>query len=276
MMKIAAMQGRLGSSEDGRIQCSPRMHWHEEFAKAEDIRLYGIEWIDDLYSADENPLFTDAGLTKLRSLITTHGVCIPAVCVNRCIEEPIFRCTDVEREARIDHLRTVLQQAKKIGADHIVLPFLDSASLATRQDEDIVIAALKELLPDADALDIEIHLETSLAPRAFAAFLERISDPLIRVTYDIGNSAGFNFDPHEEFAAYGDRVGSVHIKDKPHGGSTVPLGTGDADFATIAQELKNVDFRGLYTLEAARQANGDEVRVYAEYRAFAERWFAAV
>jgi sugar phosphate isomerase/epimerase len=37
----------------------------------------------------------------------------------------------------------------------------------------------------------------------------------------------------EEFAAYGERVGSFHIKDRVRGGKTVPLGQGDTDFASL-------------------------------------------
>ena len=37
---------------------------------------------------------------------------------------------------------------------------------------------------------------------------------MIKVNYDSGNSASLGYDPTDEFAAYGERVGSVHIKDR--------------------------------------------------------------
>ena len=48
----------------------------------------------------------------------------------------------------------------------------------------------------------------------------------MRVNYDSGNSASLGYRPRDEFAAYGSRVGSVHLKDRRLGAGTAPLGRG--------------------------------------------------
>ena len=67
----------------------------------------------------------------------------------------------------------------------------------------------------------------------------------------------------EEFAAYGDRIGSVHIKDrfrKPEGGvETRPLGTGSADFDDVFAAIRSIHYTGGLTLQVARGTPGDEV-----------------
>jgi len=89
---------------------------------------------------------------------------------------------------------------------------------------DQVVAALEQVVPTMEETGVELHLETSLSPSEFSRLLARLPSPLIKVNYDSGNSASLGYDPTEEFAAYGARLGSIHIKDRVLGGGTVPLG----------------------------------------------------
>jgi hexulose-6-phosphate isomerase len=65
------------------------------------------------------------------------------------------------------------------------------------------------------------------------------------------------YDSREEFEAYGPHIKTVHIKDRKKGGSTVPLGTGNADFSQTFKLLAEQGFSGPLIFQAARQ--GDEV-----------------
>jgi L-ribulose-5-phosphate 3-epimerase len=112
----------------------------------------------------------------------------------------------------------------------------------------------------AEEVEIELHLETSLGPDRFAELLGRLPSDLINVNYDIGNSASLAYDPREELAAYGDRVGSVHIKDRIKGGGSVPLGSGDADLPAVFDCLRTLGYAGDFVLQVARDVPGDEVR----------------
>jgi hexulose-6-phosphate isomerase len=82
---------------------------------------------------------------------------------------------------------------------------------------------------------------------------------LLKVNYDSGNSASLGYSVVEEFAAYGDRIGSVHIKDRVRDGGTVPLGQGDADFPALFAELKRLGYANNFVLQVARGLPGDEV-----------------
>jgi hexulose-6-phosphate isomerase len=90
------------------------------------------------------------------------------------------------------------------------------------------------------------------------------------VNYDSGNSASLGYRPRDEFAAYGARVGSVHIKDRRRGGGTVPLGTGDTDFPALFDCLRAAGYRGDFILQAARGRPGDEVAWATANRSFVE------
>ena len=82
---------------------------------------------------------------------------------------------------------------------------------------------------------------------------------------------------HEDCAAYGDRLGSVHNKDryrKPEGGvETRPLGTGSADFDDVFSSLRRLGYAGGVTLQVARGADNDEVNFIRGQLAFVKaRW----
>ena len=86
-----------------------------------------------------------------------------------------------------------------------------------------------------------------------------VPDPLVRVNYDSGNSASLGYDVSSELAVYGDRVGSVHVKDRLRGGTTVPLGAGHADLPALFTGLVNLGYGGDYVLQVARGEAGCEV-----------------
>ena len=122
---------------------------------------------------------------------------------------------------------------------------------------------------------VELHLETDLEPDRFAALLNRIPHPLVRVNYDSGNSASLGYRPREELEAYEDRIGSVHIKDRLRDSETVPLGEGDADLPEVFAGLRRIGYDGDLILQVARSAPGDEVAWARANRAFVERALVA-
>ena len=136
---------------------------------------------------------------------------------------------------------------------------MDNSRIESPDDEAQVISILRTILPAAEINGVELHLETSLGPRAFAGLLERCPHPLVRANYDSGNSASLGYRVSEEFAAYGHRIGSVHIKDRRFGGGTVPLGTGDADLPDLFRGLAALNYSGDYVLQIARSEPGQEL-----------------
>ena len=270
MLRLAVMQGRLSPPEDNRIQCFPRASWRDEFPRAVEAGIPAIEWIDDTCGAEVNPLRTAEGIKELQQLMKQHGVRIPSVCADTFMEQPLVRCTESERGERLKLLEHLFRQAKLLGAGHLGIPLLDNSALKNVEEIEVMAAALLKMIPILEELQMELHLETSLSPKEFPILLWKLPHPRIRVTYDTGNSASLGYDPHEEFAAYGNRIGSVHIKDRKLGGGTVKLGTGDTDFAAVAEELEKIEFKGLFTLQAARGGIGKEVELLQQYQQFAK------
>lgn len=271
MTRLGMMQGRLVPPEPGRFQAFPRVRWNEEFAFAAQVPLTYIEWIYDLYGADVNPLTSD--IRRMESLIADSKVSVVSMCADYFMDRPFLRCSEAEREERSRFLQTLLPLAKRVGIERVVIPFVDASRIDTREERAVAVEVLKEALPAARENGVELHLETSLSPADFASFLDALPDPFLKVNYDTGNSASLGYAPKEEFAAYGERVGSVHIKDRIRGGGTVPLGAGNADFPAFFAALEHVGYRGDMTLQVARSEAGQEVAWARTNRLFIERYW---
>lgn len=273
MTHIGIMQGRLVPPTDNRIQCFPRERWEDEFALANQAGLDCIEWIYDLYGADVNPLAMDTGVEKIKELSQQYKVNVLSICADYFMDKPLVRVSQAELDDRLNTFRWLMERGHLIGINRMVIPFVDASRINTQAEFDGVVKLLKDILQEAGKTGIEIHLEISLNPARFADLLAQLPHPLLKVNYDSGNSSSLGYAPREEFAFYGERVGSVHIKDRLLGAGTVPLGTGDADFPALAESLRKIAYKGDFILQMARGASGDEVAWAKQNREFVLKRF---
>ena len=256
---FAIMQGRLVPPEGNRFQSFPRQRWRDEFSLAAQAGLNAIEWIFDVYGEDVNPLISDAGIAEMLALSQQTGITVRSLCADYFMDRPLLRATEPERTQLIDKMEWLLSRCKLLGIGRIVIPFVDNSRIENPAEEAQVLSILRAILPAAESYGVELHLETSLAPQSFASLLDRCPHPLVRANYDSGNSASLGYNVSEEFAAYGSRIGSVHIKDRKLGGGTVPLGTGNTDLPGLFRGLAGLDYNGDYVLQIARSNPGEEL-----------------
>lgn len=269
------MEGRLLPPTPGKFQCFPRERWSEEFAFAREVPLDGIEWIYDLHGVGANPLETEAGMERMREFGVRHAVAVRSLCADYFMDLPLVRVPEELRVERRNRLQWLIGRCAHLGIGRVVLPFVDASRIESPAQADAAVKSICEVLSDAEANGVELHLETALGPSEFATLLARLDHPLVKVNYDAGNSAALGFRPREEFSAYGSRVGSVHIKDRVRGGGTVPLGTGDVDFAALRECLFAVGYGGEFVLQAARGEPGAEVAWARQNRRFVAEWWSA-
>ncbi len=267
---IGIMQGRLLPVREGRIQSFPAGRWAEEFPRAAAAGLDSIEWIYDDDAPGVNPLDTPAGIDAVRQAAAETGVAVGSVCADRFMVRRLINPRGEVEQAVLDELRGLVENSARLGAAHIVLPFVDASALPTLPERAGLEELLAAVLPDAERAAIELHLETDWAPRNLADFVGRIGHPLLRVNYDIGNSASLGHDPADELSLLGPHLGSVHIKDRPRGGSTVPLGSGAADFETCFDGFRQAGYGRAFILQVARNPAVDEIIWARRNRRFVE------
>lgn len=253
------MQGRLLAPRDGRIQAFPSDAWEQELVLARDATIDGIEWIFETYGEDENPLADDAGLARLLKAENETGTKVTSLCADWFMDRPLVQGDEWERSERRGKLGWLVHRAQAAGIRRIVVPFVDHAALTTADDAARAAETIASLTPELERTGVEVHLETSLGPDAFAALLARIPHRLVKANYDTGNSAALGYDAEEEFDAYGTRIGSVHVKDRVRGGGTVALGQGAADLTAVFRRLRDAGWTRPLVLQVARGEPGGEV-----------------
>jgi hexulose-6-phosphate isomerase len=274
---VGIMQGRLSPPEDGRFQSFPRHSWRQELSRARAAGLSYIEWIYDEYGESTNPIASEEAIVELNALKQECGVQTPAICGDWLMDYPLIRCSDEQRAQRERVLHDLLRWGRKIGASRLVLPFVDASSIRTEEEKTAVLGILKRALPLSEEVGVEMHLEADFNPTDFASFLARIPQTSVKVNYDTGNSSGLGYIASEEFAAYGNRIGSIHIKDRlrlPDGKvATKPLGEGSADFDDVFKSIRKIGYSGGFTLQVARGKDGDVVNWIKQQLAFLRRYW---
>lgn len=247
------MQGRLLPPQEGRLQSFPRSGWEREFDLAADVPLDFIEWIFDSFGFEVNPLMSDTGIAALQARVARTGVEIRSVCADYFMDFPLAR-TDESLEVLWD----LLKRCQVLGVLRVILPFVDNSAI--REDEFQRVTEILKIAADRAArFGVELHLETSLQPARFAELLSHLPVATVKVNYDSGNSASLGYAPEKEFSCIGPRIGSVHIKDRLLNGGTVPLGSGNADFDSVFNQLRRIEYGGDFTLQVAREVDGNEV-----------------
>lgn len=266
MIPLGLIQGRLTPSNGRGIQFFPHGpgEWEREFELAPTAGIAHIQWVCEPNSL----LFTKEGQEAVRTVMQKTGVTVR----NMDLHELLTK-TDIAGHP--DELfEKICAGLAAIKGGTVELPLVEASSLLRQETYAARVAALKRFIEVAKKYNVPVAVETDLGPAALAALVQEV--PGITVVYDSGNSAGLGYDMEEELAAYGHHVSNVHIKDKPVGGTTVPLGTGSVDFAKLFSLLRKVNYTGVVTLQVARGEDGKEVETIKRYVSFIqERWEAA-
>jgi len=156
-------------------------------------------------------------------------------------------------------LTKLLYNSAKLGVSDIVIPCVDQSSLNNKVKIDNFLKKMQPSVRVAEALNVNLSLETDLAPKPFAKLLENFNSNKVTVNYDIGNSAALGYDIEEEFAMYGDLITDIHIKDRELMGGSVILGNGNADFDLFFSIIDKHNYSGPYIMQSYRDDEGVDI-----------------
>ena len=250
------MQGRLLPKYQGRYQAHPKGYWKDEFKIASSIGLDCIEFILDYNDAACNPLLTEYGIDEIIEACNQTSVSVKTICADYFMEAPLHSDNmEVSKQSQKILIR-LIDHAEKLGVTDIVIPCVDQSSLNSKQKIDFFVEKLSPMLKLAEEKEINLSLETDLAPKTFLELLDRFHSTRVTVNYDTGNSAALGFNVVEELDTYGYRITDIHIKDRSFGGGPVELGFGNADFSAFFIKLKEFNYTGAFIMQAYRDKEG--------------------
>ena len=266
------MQGRLSSLVNGHIQAFPWDNWKDEFSLAEQINIYLMEWTLDKERLYENPLLTKAGQEEILTLCQRYKIKIPSLTGDCFMQAPFWKSRSFERVALEHDFIKIIESCAAIGITMVVLPLVDNGRLENINQENNLISFLQNQAIFLVKHNIKILFESDYTPLELARFIGRLDPFLFGINYDIGNSAALGFKPQEEFLAYGSRIMNVHIKDRILGGTTVPLGKGNANFNEIFSSLAKINYQGNLILQTARAIDENHATILSAYRDMTINW----
>jgi len=270
--KVGFMQGRLSPVINGKIQEFPWDTWQQEFDVASSMGFEIIEWTLDQDRLYENPLMTKKGQLDIIMLCDTYGISIPSLTGDCFMQSPFWKLSGAEKTDRQKDLISILKGCEKIGIKQIIIPLVDGGRIDNSEQELALLEFLFEIEQDIQNMGLQIVFESDFGPEKLKLFIGQFSSHTFGINYDIGNSAALGFDVKKEFKAYGNRILNVHIKDRLLGGTTVPLGEGNANFEEVFDQLTKVRYKGNYILQTARASNGDHSGVLIQYKTMVKKW----
>jgi len=264
---IGVMQGRLLPKYKGRYQAHPVGYWQEEFFLAEELGLGCIEFILDYNDAHINPLLTPEGRQEILNLSSQTGVRVLSVCADYFMEAPLH-----SKDARVARqsfqvLNQLLTASKELDVKDIVIPCVDHSSVQDKSKRQRLQKKISKIIPKAEEYGVNLALETDLNPSLLGALLKNFKSRRVTVNYDTGNSAALGYNTAEELKAYGQKLTDIHIKDRKLSGGSVVLGAGDWDYNLFFMELKKINFKGHFIMQAFRDDEG--LKIFKEQLA----WF---
>jgi L-ribulose-5-phosphate 3-epimerase len=251
---IGVMQGRLLPKYQGRYQAHPVGYWQDEFPVAAELGFQYIEFILDYNDAEQNPLLS--GIDEIKRVTEATGVGVRSVCADYFMEAPLHHADEKIADESCEVLGRLIKNSSALGIRDLVIPCVDQSSLNGDAAAQRFISRLRPFQDQAEKYSVNLSLETDLSPAGFAELLHHFSSERITVNYDTGNSASLGYKPEEEFAAYGNRISDIHIKDRKFKAGSVILGTGDTDFNGFFRALAGIQYDGPFIMQVYRDDEG--------------------
>jgi len=269
---IGFMQGRLCDRVDGKIQAFPWRDWKKEFPAAAAIGLHLMEWTLDQDQLFDNPLMVPSGQTEIRALCDRYSLALPSLTGDCFMQAPFWKANEVTAAALQNDFLAIVAACSQVGIEMVIVPLVDNGRLDTLAQENALVDFLLSQVESFKSRGVRIIFESDFAPQELARFIGRLPAGSFGINYDIGNSAALGYSAGEEFAAYGERIVNVHVKDRLLGGTTVPLGTGNARFETVFAALARQNYKGNYILQTARATDDSHAQTLRHYRDMTLAW----
>lgn len=270
--RIGFMQGRLCERVDNKIQAFPWRDWENEFPAAAAIDLHIMEWTLDQDRLYENPLMTPDGQAHIRALCREYDISILSLTGDCFMQAPYWKVDGQVRTYLQADFLAIARACAEVGIRIMVVPLVDNGRLDTAEQENVLVEFLLEQQPLLADKNLQVIFESDYPPAELSRFIARLPPERFGINYDIGNSAALGFNPVDEFAAYGERVVNVHVKDRTLGGTTVPLRTGNADFDAVFAALAQHRYQGNFILQTARAVYENHAEVLRDYRDMTSQW----
>ena len=233
----------------------PDFDWQDIYSMAKDLGYGGIEMRglgDRIFSIHAKPFHPDQIDKTIATLRRMH-LEIPCLSTG-CVLKDEAKWPETRAE-----IGEYIRLAAKLGAPYIRLLGDRDAGVEGEVDDEVVLRALKEIIPEAEENGVILLVETN----GVYADTSRLHDLLIRAESD---NVGALWDMHHPYRFFDEKpettvqnlgmyIKHVHIKDSVMEDGRVRyrmMGEGDLPVESMLRALKSVNYEGFISLEWLR------------------------
>lgn len=144
-------------------------------------------------------------------------------------------------------VREAIGITKALNGGIVELAFFFKCGLNSLADINGLVAALRELAPEAERNKITLGIENTLPAEQNIRLLDRVASSIVKIWYDIGNATNMgHLDVPSEIRLLGkERICQIHVKDEGY------LGSGKVDVKGCLQAARDIDYTGWFVFETA-------------------------
>lgn len=267
-IEFGIVQGRLIQSPEGCLQWFPQEHWDSEFFLASALGFNYIELIAERQHNKNNPIWSNEGIEKIKSISKRNNLSLHAFCNDYIIDHSLTDTVDA-----LEQTLKLISQLKLLKIQKLILPLFEKSEL-TENNFDEYRTVLKNMATEAQENNILICLETVLNGKNLLRFLEYLGHRNVKCVFDTGNRVAFGHDIYSDILLLGEQIHHIHIKDKDDGNNNVFLGAGKVNFYKVFKSLSTIGYKGPYTFETLR--GKDPVRTAKYNKLFVEFFLSEV
>jgi len=239
----------------------------ECFEIAKDAGFEGIELNIDAegeLSVQSKP----AQLLEIRRLAEQVGIEISGVCSFLFWPYSMTSNDSDQRAKGIEMAESMIEPAQQLGTQNLlVVPGATFASWVEKAEpvppeicDRRAREAVRRLLPKAEAAGVYLNIENIFmnaflfSPQEMREFVDSFSSKNVRVHFDTGNIAEYQF-PEHWIPILGERIQNVHLKEWDRRSAGFGLNSfrtlldGTTNWPAVMKELDQIGYRGYLTFE---------------------------
>ncbi|GMA60221.1 sugar phosphate isomerase/epimerase [Alicyclobacillus fastidiosus] len=201
---------------------------------------------------------TDAEAKAIKKMAADHGLELKSLSNGLLWQSPLSAASADVRAKGVSIVRKQLELASVLEMDAIlVVPGRVDKETSYEECWARSQQELAQLAPYAEQLGVKIGVENVwnkflLSPTDMVRYIDELSYAFVGAYFDVGNVLNFGF-PEQWIRSLGERIVKVHVKDfsTSVGNITgfVPLLSGDVDWKSVRQALRDVGYDDYITAE---------------------------
>jgi len=205
-----------------------------------------------------------SGRNQINLLKKKHNINISSITCDFLMTNTFYKRKTISKDSE-RKFYDFLDNCKKTNIKLIVVPLVDRSSIKNQYEEKNIITFYNNIENFLKKEKIKIAFESDFNFYKLNSFISNFNPKTFGINYDIGNSAGLNYNYKQELKSYSKRIINVHIKDKNKNNVTVPLFSGKAQILEAMKYLINNEYKGNFILQPAR-ASFDHLNMIKNYR----------